>query len=350
MPGTPPPSTTASLLVTVTALAGALSGLTAQQPTVDPAAFAYTSGTRETGFPFGHPDRRTVRLLQIHDGLRGTPRTITSLAFRRSPLDQNPVPAFLADVSLTLASAAPGRTAASIAPTFDQNLGPDAALVLPRRTIQFPTSAPPSANPTPFEYRIPADVPFAFSGLAPLCFDLTVHDHTNAAATRFDLHADGQSHVAPFGSGCAGLTLSTSITLPEVVHTVTGTAPNTPLALMIGGDFGSASGLPLPLSLAPLGAPDCTLLVDPSIGVPTVADPQGVGRFSVPVTSTPDDAFYGAQVLALDPTLNALGLGLTSMAVVVPRTGRVVGRVFSEDLTQPAGIAQPVFGLVVEIR
>lgn len=349
MPATPPLNA-ATLLVALTALTSAAPGPMAQQPTVDPAAFAYTSGARETGFPFGHPDRRTVRLLQVHDGLRGTPRTITSLAFRRSPLDQNQVPAFLADVSLTLASAAGGATAASIASTFDQNLGPDATVVLPRRTIQFAASAPPSANPTPFEYRIPTDVPFAFSGLAPLCFDLTVHDHTNATPTRFDLHAEGHSHTAPIGAGCAGLTLTTSITLPEVVHTVTGIAPNTPLALMIGGDFGSASGLPLPLSLAPLGAPGCTLLVDPSIGVPTVADPQGVGRFSLPAASTPDDAFYGAQVLALDPTLNALGLGLTAMDVVVPRTGRVVGRVFTEDLTQPAGIAQPVFGLVVEIR
>ncbi|MEY2982957.1 MAG: hypothetical protein RL562_3184 [Planctomycetota bacterium] len=337
-------------LPTIALLLAAAAPLVAQDAVIDPAAFEHVSGSRTTGFPFGHPDRRTVRLMQIHDGLTGTPRTISSVAFRRSALDTGPVPAFLADVSLTLATAAPGRTAASIAPTFDQNLGPDATMVLPRRTLQFPSSAPPGADPAPFEYRIPTDTPFAFAGLGPLCFDLTVHDHTNPSTARFDLHAEGQSHVSSRGVGCAGLTLSTAITLPDVVHTLTGVTPGTPIALVVGGDFGSASGLPLPLSLDPLGAPGCALLVDPALGVPTVADAQGVGRIRLPVGSAPDDAFYGAQAFAFDAQLNALGLGMTGLDIVVPRTGRVVGRVFSEDLSQPDGLAQPVFGLVVELR
>ena len=57
-----------------------------------------------------------------------------------------------------------------------------------------------------------------------------------------------------------------------------------------------------------------------------------------------------AQAFAFDAQLNALGLGMTGLDIVVPRTGRVVGRVFSEDLSQPDGLAQPVFGLVVELR
>jgi hypothetical protein len=334
----------------LTLAAAAAAPLTAQDPTVDPAAFAYTSGARETGFPFGHPDRRTVRMQQVHDGLAGTPRTISSIAFRRSPLDAGTVPAFLADIALTLATAAPGRNAASMDADFAQNLGTDAALVLPRRTVQFPSSAPPAADPAPFDYRIPIDFPFAFHGLGPLCFDLTVHDHTNPVPTRFDLHAEGHSHVASRGIGCAGLTLTTTITLPDAVHAVGGVAPGTPLALIVGGDFRSASGIPLPLSLAPLGAPDCDLMVDPALGIATVADAQGIGRIAMPVGSAPADAFYGAQAIAFDPQLNALGIGLTGLDIVVPRTGRVVGRVFTEDLAQATGIVQPVFGLVVELR
>jgi hypothetical protein len=348
---TPTPPARPPLAGWALAFAVSASGiLGAQAPTVDPAAFAYTSGARETGFPFGHPDRRSVRLMQIHDGLAGTPRTITSVAFRRSPSGVLAVPTFLADVSMSLGTAAPGRTAATIDAAFDQNLGSDTALVLPRRTVQFPASAPPTTDPAPFEYRIPTDTPFAFAGLGPLCIDLTVHDHTNPIPTRFDLHADGYAHVASQGTGCAGLELVTSVTLPDVVHTVNGAAPGTPLALILGGDFRSASGIPLPLSLTPLGAPDCSLLVDPAIGVPSIADPTGVGRITLPVASAPPDAFYGAQALALDPALNALGLGLTGLDIVVPRTGRVVGRVFAENVTEPSGIAQPVFGLVVEVR
>jgi hypothetical protein len=337
-----------SLLAVAVLAAASAAPLPAQRPTVDPPPFAWLAGARESGFPFGLPDRRRVRHLQVHDGMAGRPRTIAAVGFRRAPTGTAPVPAFRAEVSLRLSTAA--TTAAAIDARFAANHGPDLATALPRRSVSFPSSPGVATYPAPFEYRLPVDLPFAFAGQGPLCIDLTVHDHTNGVAAPFDLHAEGYAQLGPIGPGCDGLSLTTGLSYQTVTHEVRGAPGLGPVVVLIGAAFDAVFGTPLPLDLGPLGATGCALHLEPALGLAGFADAAGTFTTTVPVGAAPPGAHYGAQAVAVQPGLNPLGAITSNAEIVVPYTGRVVGRVWTEDLSAAEGLRQPVFGLVVEIR
>lgn len=325
-----------------------LAPVRAQSPAVDPLPFEWAIAARETGFPFGHPNRTVLRYQEVHDGMTGRPRTVTGIAIRRSPLDSHAVGAFTADLSMRLSTAR--TTAATIDPRFAANTGPDEVQVLPRRTVSFPASPGVTTLPAPFEYVVPADVPFAFGGAGPLCVDLTMHSHSNVVPTRFELHAEGYSHVGEIGEGCGGLALATLMGYPDVVHDVTGAPPGAPVVMLFGSGFETTAGLPLPIDLGPIGAPDCALHLDPAVALSGFADPSGALQTIVPVATLAPGVFYGVQAVAVQPGLNALGAVTSNATIVVPYTGRVVGRVWAEDLQSTTGLPQPVFGLVIEVR
>ena len=119
-----------------------------------------------------------------------------------------------------------------------------------------------------------------------------------------------------FGVGCAGTAgtpVLASADRPWLGDTVDGTLaplPTTGIGILtLGFSDTSAGGAPLPLPLAGLGAPGCTLLSDPAV---VVALLPGVASapWSLPLPPTP--AFAGlplfAQGLALDGGANPLGL------------------------------------------
>ncbi len=119
-----------------------------------------------------------------------------------------------------------------------------------------------------------------------------------------------------FGVGCAGTAgtpVLASADRPWLGDTVDGTLaplPTTGIGILtLGFSDTSAGGAPLPLPLAGLGAPGCTLLSDPAV---VVALLPGVASapWSLPLPPTP--AFAGlplfAQGLALDVGANPLGL------------------------------------------
>lgn len=104
-----------------------------------------------------------------------------------------------------------------------------------------------------------------------------------------DFHAT-TGPARSFGTGCRGLrngfdgSASIGATLELRLY---GAAPLEPL-LLIGGGSATAWGLvPLPLSLAGLGASDCELLVALDALVPWTADAVGNARLSVPIPADP---------------------------------------------------------------
>lgn len=338
--------TVAALLV-IAPLALA-AGARGQSTFVDPAPFEFAVTARETGWPFGYADRTRLRHQQVHDGMQGRPITVTAIALRRSTGDATPAPAFGADVALRLSTA---RTrAATIRATFADNAGSDVVQALPRRRVAFPPTSGTTEGPAPFAYVIPADRPFVFGGGNPLCTDLQVFGHTSLAALRFGLFAEGLAHDATFGVACGGLEHGTTVSTLLATHALAGAPPDAPLALLIGFDFDRAAGLPLPIDLTALGAPGCELALDPVLALRTFADAAGAASLEVPIEAAPPGAFYGAQWIAVQPGLNSLGAVTSRSSVVIPRTGRVLGRVWAEDPDATVGLAQPVFGLVVEVR
>ena len=327
-----------------------LPGLSAQErEIVDPAPFEWATVRRETGFPFGYATRRVLRYQEVHDGLAGRPTTVSAVAFRRSPDSTDLVPAFTADVAMRLSTAT--VEAAAIASSFAANRGADVVDALPRRTVSFPASGGPYEGPAPFDYVVPADRPFAFAGTGPLCVELTVFDHGNRSDARFALHAAGDAYVTDFGEGCGGTTQDTVLIAPEAVHSFAGLPPNAPLVILLGTRLDTlADGTPLPFDLEPLGAPGCTLGVRPLLDVRGLADAAGAFEARVPVDGLPPGFFYAAQAVAVQPGVNELGALTTDVDVVLPESGRVVGRVWTEDLAATTGLRQPVFGLVLQVR
>ncbi len=321
-----------------------------ERQTVDPVPFEWATTSAETGFPFGYPSRDRLRYLQVHDGMRGRAQLITALAFRRAPADDAPVPAFRADVELRLSTAR--TTAATIAASFAANHGTDRSVVTAQRSIDLPASpGHTDPGPAPFEYVIPTDTPWPFAGSGPLCLDLRVTGHGNPVDTRFALVAEGRAHRASFGIACGGTTSSVRFEGTEAVHEFTGLPPTAPFLALVGNrfdDFGG--GNPLPADLTPLGADGCSLYLDPLTDVRGLSDAGGAFALRIPVDSLPAGFHYGLQGVAVQPGVNALGVVTTDAAVVVPRTGRDVGRVWVEDPDGATGQRQPVYGLVVEVR
>lgn len=345
----PLPTTLLTLAATLLALPAAPRAQgTSPRPVVDPVPFEWARTRIDTGFPFGYPDRRVLRYQQIHDGLAGTPRTVQGIAWRRAPNDIAPVPAFTAVVEMRFSTAP--HPAAAVDARFAANVGADETVVTPQRTVSFPaTSGPWSGETAPFDYQLPADVPFAFGGGGPLCVELRVADHQNRVPTRFALHAEGYPHLAGFGDGCGNLALTTGLAGTEAVHRLGGLPANAPAVLLFGQDFRQSAAGALPLDLEPYGAPGCSLGVAPLFDLRGRADSSGVLETRVPIDGVPPGVWYGVQGAAVLPGVNALGVVTSNTAVVLPQAGRTVGRVWAEDLSLATGQRQPVFGLVLQI-
>ena len=327
----------------------ALADVRAQaMPVVDPAPYRWIAADRETGFPFGHPERRSLHYLEVHDGLRGPPRTIRAIALRRSPLDSQRVPAFTAELSMRMSTAT--TTAATLAPAFAANHGPDLAEVLPQRLVSFPASAGAVGSPAVPEYPLPCDRPFGFAGNGPLCFELTQVDHGNRVPTRFDLYQAGVGSTAALGAGCGGLVLGSRVDPDRVLLQAAGAPPQMPLSFLFGMSFDQSGGLPLPLDLTPIGATGCVLWLAPWFATSGMSDASGRCELAVPTAGLAPGIWFGAQALVASPGVNPLGLVTSNAAIALPEAARVAGRLWSEDPGAATGRLQPVFGLVIEVR
>ncbi len=131
--------------------------------------------------------------------------------------------------------------------------------------------------------------------------------------------------ITLFGSACAGslgLPTSGATGLPVVGGNVRFSLASVPAGapglLNLGASTTTWNGVPLPLSLAFLGAPGCSLLTEPGAGIPIVVGAAGTTSVTVQL---PDNAGLLAQSVhgqfwLLDPPANALGMITTRGATV----------------------------------
>ncbi|MBK8977810.1 MAG: hypothetical protein IPM29_18025 [Planctomycetes bacterium] len=330
-------------------LAGALPAQSGEpRHLVDPVPFEWAITRQSTGFPVGYAERRVLRYQQIHDGLAGRPRALRGIAWRRAPGDSGLVGTFAATLEMRFSTSP--RTAATISSTFTDNVGADESIVTANRSISFPDSVGPWLGPAPFDYVVPTDAPWSFAGNGPLCVELQLRDHTNRTPAQFALHAAGYPVVASFGAGCGGITQSTQLGLGEAIHRIGGLPAGAPAILMLGLDFRESAAGTLPIDLGPFGAPDCSLQLAPLLDVRGLADPTGTFEARIPIATIPAGVWYGAQGASVQPGINPLGLVTTDATVVLPLTGRTVGRVWAESLGALTGVRQPVYGLVLQLR
>ncbi|MBL8752146.1 MAG: hypothetical protein JNK15_02500 [Planctomycetes bacterium] len=149
----------------------------------------------------------------------------------------------------------------------------------------------------------------------------------NAAADGFvtlQFHSPAASATATgFGCGSPGLTLAADGgSIPRLHGVFVARASNVPVtALLTAVSFGLSdtawNGVPLPLPLAPVGAPGCTLYHDLAlvVGEPTTVVAPDMATHTLPIPDAPQLAGVRLfeQAWCLDPFANALGIRTSNL-------------------------------------
>lgn len=305
-----------------------LTGALAAQSIVSPVHFAATEGNASTFAVLGSnatPDHQ----LQIHGDLVGTgPRTINRLSFRRDGFNRTSYSGFTAivDVWMSNAITTPGAPSA----TWANNHGPNLTKVADQIRVDVPPSTW-NSMPGPFEFTIQFTRPFFYDALTPLCWEIVVTQRTNSFGIPCDVAQ--ASHVNPLaagaliGTGCtaSGYSVPARLTATTASRWTTNppqlgftyNAANLPrssnAALSFGTSATSFNGIPLPFLLP---GTDCSLYnniltVQPLL---TQADGTASRTYWFPANPSLNGSNLFAQVLALDPSANALGI-ITTNAV-----------------------------------
>jgi hypothetical protein len=183
----------------------------AQAPTaVSPSARAALEGSSFTHFPIG---RASARMQTLHADLPGG-TVISGHAYRRDAIGvRGQVDGFTCDIEVRLSMAPVLPTQAST--TFDNNVGPNHVVVLPRTIVAFPPTQRPGLDPAPsFELAVPYQTPFVVpAGGGTVCVDVFVFGNQSATGSNQNLsiyldahtlYTDGRAEQPAFrtGQGC----------------------------------------------------------------------------------------------------------------------------------------------------
>ena len=270
-----------------------------------------------------------ARLLQVHDDLKGSPRTIGSLAFRRDGglnTAAYAYPAFNIVCDIFVSNAA--LTAGTVSATFDTNHGANKTQVASFKVASFPATTHKGAS-APFDYKFMFTNPYAFDGTTGLCFEIKVTSRSNTSAVYMDYQsATSSTNPAAYteytGTGCKASGYITPMTMsgsstpnwPQSLLTLAWTASSLPKSavgfLCLGGSDKSWGAMTLPLALPGTGsAPSgtCTIYCDWSVLVPAVS--TATGAFSQTIGAQANPAWNGqsvySQLVFLDAAANSYG-------------------------------------------
>ena len=233
------------------------SSLAAQNTLVSPLSCVAVEGDSSNTFPFVINTPR--RYLQIHADLGTTPLVITKLCFRVGGSNLVFPGTRTHDMEMWMGEAVPGAIALPSL-VFDANYATPKTLVLPRQFVTFgPTGQSVSPGPNPFHptLEITLATPFAYSGTAPLIWEVAYYGSTTSGGSTSSLDADASTSTtatsAITGTGCLATGLSTLMTHTYTVHDSVGT-------LMMNGTI--TNGPPNGLALMAIG------FTNPNVAVP----------------------------------------------------------------------------------
>lgn len=310
--------------------------------------------------------------LEVMDELKGTPRTIKGIAFRRDGQTTS-FNNTAATVLVTAKASTAATTAATVSGTFAANHGANKATVTAFTVVQWPASSYEGPAPDLW-FPIMFNTPYNFDGTGPLAVEVQVTSRTHTSSYYFDWESNTngvsnpQSYDASFGTGCTTSTQTNPMLLTggsqsnwpnsSVTLTYSGQRmpPSTLISMVIGTDKTNIAGLPLPLQLpgtatAPSGP--CTIYTNVLLAVPALTNANGSMTFNLGFGVNPffNGLHVYAQAAALDPVANPLGLVLSNAEVhnlVAPYGKPPIGTV-STNSASPTGTARPNQGYVVKI-
>jgi hypothetical protein len=347
-------------------IAGSLSA----QSIVDPAHFKNTEANSQAYRPFGGNSSGGWRYLQVHDGLQGAKATINQLAWRR---DQNRTRHNAYSFRCTLILSTAKNDSANIDATFDNNHGANKQTVVTFKEIKWPGTTG-NTVPSPFEYVIKFDSPYAFDGTnGGLCWEAPGDaDHQPADDALLRCRHDGEHQPAARHADLRhGLLLhsterakvmsatgASSMNWRNSVGTLYLDGSGLPRSSVVIGVLGLSRsnylGLPLPFmvpgsSTQYSGA--CYLNTSLDFLIPSQANTSGSARvqFPVPATAAYDGLKLYGMYLAIDNNTNALPL-VTSNGVefqwVEPYPTSGISRVYSTNQFSTSGSVNKNYGLV----
>lgn len=326
---------------------------TASAQQVLPAGFANLEGSRNTPVPFASTPLRYQQVLPGAD--LATPSIdIRGLAVR--PDGASSATARVAvEVEVLLATTTRDWTGMSA--TFDQNYGTPPTVVFQRKWLDLtPFAALP--GPRSFDVVLTLDRPFTFAqSSGNLLLEVRVYGNSNgnrAFTYPMDSIWDGRESIPSpttrvysstgpddltgtvgrgyglvwslltsasasayrFGTGCSQGSAAPVIgavgvpALGQPFQVALGGAPaSAPAALWFGHSRDQLRGTPLPLDLAPFGAPGCQALVSPLLLLGTSADAGGTAsiQFQVPNDAQLADMRFFTQWFVRAASANTLG-------------------------------------------
>lgn len=340
------------------------------QDVISPKHFAATEGSTYDYQVLGSPST-PGRYLQVHDDLKGTPRTISSLAVRRDGAQTQAFAAgnVLVDIYVSTAT----TTASTVDKTFDNNHGTDKVKVAAFKFIQFPATTS-GVVPRPFEYAFPFSQPFSFGGANGFCWEVQVSSRTNSSYYYFDYSSGVNSNpyaaVYNKGTGCKATGYTTGMNInpssspnwPQNSITLSYSGnympKNSLIYLMIGASDTAFGSLTLPFLLpntttAPSGP--CNVYCDWLVGVPSLTNANGAisQNLGAPVTTAMNGVFIYTQAVAPDAAANSWGVALSDMVehqIVAPWTALPVGNVYLDGAAGATGTVRGGAGYITKFN
>jgi hypothetical protein len=193
--------------------------------------------------------------------------------------------------------------------------------------MSLPALPPPGGGQlAPFNITFVFDFPFSYTGghlvISHFCYSTSVLGPIVQGGYFCDAEAPEQPGEAPvrsFGAGCpAGMSRATGIAPNPGAGNMAlfqhDAAPGALALASLGTSNQAWNGIPLPLSLAGIGLPGCSLYVDLLFLLPVQVQGSGLAEVFVPVPGDP--ALAGSRLFAQfvnlqDPRVNPL-LGITT--------------------------------------
>lgn len=267
----------------------------AQTSMVFPAEYERAWGRGSSALLGGNSTRTQIILAQpfaagtnvLGVGVRGTAGTADRAAFT-------------ADMEIRISSTT--ATPGALSSTFASNVGSDEVVIVPRQMLNIPAMPANRSTGDFAEIIFPAPFVFGTNSAPNLCVEFLVYGRSAGASWSTDrAFASTNGRVATAGIGCGTGTINSTSTGGTYVAgatlnlTLSNATPNSAAWLIPSIDQKDfVPGLPLPFSLAPLGAgTGCDLLVDlsaGSFGLGTDANgaaafsftmPNGLGQFGI---------------------------------------------------------------------
>ena len=288
---------------------------------VSPVANTNLEGNANNTFPWNNAQ---FTYQQVHGDLRGTPRSVRSLAFRRDATSTT----VSQPRTVTLDAFMGEGDLATVTTTFATNYAATPMQVITNKTFNAPSWVDqPIDAPAPFDFVIPLDTPFAYTGNLDLVweFRLTATAPTGSYVTdAASGTGNGLQHGnrQGMGTGCTTangvMTLRSNFTTSTTVHSLswqTRSGPSSAAGVTLVGV--TPTNLPFP--------PVCpgTIWTDGALlqlgGTTTAAGVMNTSVISIPYNAVLVGVTTHAQSAAVDATQPGLGLAASNgLASTIP--------------------------------